>query len=193
VLGVILCGGSSSRMGEDKGLLLFNNKTWAQLAQEKLTLLQLQTVLSVGLNQFKEYNSIFPAEQLVVDDEGLDIAGPLRGLLSVHKLFLNEDLLVLACDMPQMNQVVVDKLREEYFRNSDCEAIVYKFAEQIEPLCGIYTQKGIAKISEAYSSKNLAKHSMMYVLEQLQTMYVTAPENWKPYFKNFNSPTDFYQ
>jgi molybdenum cofactor guanylyltransferase len=190
MLGVVLCGGKSSRMGDDKGLLLVNNKSWAKATQEKLALMNLPTVLSVGEAQVEKYRLLFPKEQLIVDNSELALAGPLLGVLSVHIRFPKEDLLVLACDLPNMQQTVLEKLQEEHLKNNDSEVFVFKFAEQVEPLCGIYTSKGLAKILALYQTKNLLKHSMMYVLGQLQTTHLIPEENWKPYFKNFNSPAD---
>jgi molybdenum cofactor guanylyltransferase len=103
---------------------------------------------------------------LIVDNAELGLAGPLLGVLSAHVRFPNEDLMVLACDSPNMNQSVLEKLQEENLKNNDSEAFVFKFAEQVEPLCGIYTSKGLAKILALYQTKNLTKHSMTYVLEQ---------------------------
>ncbi len=191
MLSVVLCGGNSSRMGDDKGLLLVDNKSWAKAAQEKLMLMNLPTVFSVNEAQVEKYNLLFPKEQLIVDDAELALPGPLLGVLSAHVRFPNEDLMVLACDLPNMNHIVLEKLQEEHLKNNDSKAFVFKFAEQVEPLCGIYTSKGLAKILAVHQTKNLTKHSMMYVLDQLQTMYLTSQENWKPYFKNFNSPADF--
>jgi molybdenum cofactor guanylyltransferase len=191
MLGVVLCGGKSSRMNDDKGLLLVVNKSWAKAAQEKFLLMNLPTVLSVNEAQVEKYRLLFLKEQLIVDDAELALAGPLLGVLSVHIRFPNEDLTVLACDLPNMQQTVLEKLQEEHLKNNDSEAFVFKFAEQVEPLCGIYTSRGLAKILALYQTKNLAKHSMMYVLEQLNATYLIPKENWKPYFKNFNSPADF--
>jgi molybdenum cofactor guanylyltransferase len=178
-------------MGDDKGLLLVDNKSWTKAAQEKFSLMNLPTVLSVNEAQVQKYCLLFPKEQLIVDYAELALAGPLLGVLSVHIHFPNEDLMVLACDLPNMNHIVLEKLQEGHLKNSDSHAFVFKFTEQVEPLCGIYTSKGLAKILALHQTKKLTKHSMMYMLEQLQTTYLIPEENWKPYFKNFNSPADF--
>jgi molybdenum cofactor guanylyltransferase len=182
MIGVILCGGKSSRMGDDKGLMLSGEKTWAQLGKEKLSEINIQTVLSVNQNQFNDYQSIFSDQELITDNPGLNIGGPLLGLLSVHSHFPNEDLLLLACDLPKMNAIVLKELMIHYIQKQNEEAIVFKMAEQ--------TKQGLAKIIALHSANNLAKHSMKFVLERLNTLYLTPKENWWNYFKNYNSPED---
>ena len=190
MLGVILCGGKSSRMGDDKGLLLFKNQTWAQLAHKKVSALDLQTVLSISSRQFRDYSSVFLKEQLIPDNPELNIGGPLAGIASVHRRFQEDDLLVLACDLSNMQSVVLEELLRHYNKKEGDEAIAFKFGEQIEPLCSIYTAKGLAKILALHKSKCLIKDSMMHVLETLQTKYIIPQESWKSFFKNVNSRSD---
>jgi molybdenum cofactor guanylyltransferase len=190
MIGVILCGGKSSRMGDDKGLMLSGKKTWAQLAKEKLSELNINTVLSVNQNQFNGYQSIFSEQELVADNPELNIGGPLLGVLSVHSHFPNEDLLLLACDLPKMNAIVLKELMSHFVQKENEEAIVFKMKDHIEPLCGIYTKQGLAKIIALHSTNNLAKQSMKSALERLNTLYMTPKENWGNYFKNYNSPED---
>ena len=54
MLGVVLCGGQSSRMGTDKGLIKLNANTWAQAAVDKMLLLKLKVVLSVNATQYND-------------------------------------------------------------------------------------------------------------------------------------------
>jgi len=190
MLGVILCGGQSSRMGDDKGLLLFKNETWARLAYKKVSGVNLQTVLSINSNQFQFYSPIFLKEQLIPDHPGLDIAGPLLGIISVHCRFPGEDFLVLACDLPNMQSKVLEELLNEYKKNDSDEAVTFRFGDQIEPLCSIYTASGLAKILALHDKKSLVKHSMMHMLETLQTRYLVPQESWRPFFKNMNSHSD---
>ncbi|MBL7744850.1 MAG: NTP transferase domain-containing protein, partial [Chitinophagaceae bacterium] len=76
MLGVILCGGKSSRMGSDKGLLKLEAKTWAQTAVDKLTALEMPIVLSVNENQLRDYTAVFNSNELICDDPSLSIHGP---------------------------------------------------------------------------------------------------------------------
>jgi molybdopterin-guanine dinucleotide biosynthesis protein A len=190
MLGVILCGGKSSRMGDDKGLLLFKSETWAQLAYEKVCLFNLKTVLSINSDQFQDYSSIFLKKQLIPDNTGLNIAGPLLGVVSVHCRFPEEDLLVLACDLPKMKSVVLKELLSQYKKNDGYEAIAFKFGKQTEPLCSIYAAKGLAKILALHNNKSLIKYSMVHVLETLQTKYIVPQESWNSFFRNMNSFSD---
>ena len=177
-------------MGDDKGLLLFRNKTWAQIAKEKLSPLSTEVLLSVNSNQFEKYRLVFKNEELVDDNTELDIAGPLLGLLSVHLKFPKENLLVLACDMLDMQTFVLEQLIHKYVSDKHFEAIAFTSHGQVEPLCAVYSANGLSRIYSAYQNKSLTKHSMMHVLEILDTDFIPAPESWNPYFKNFNLPAD---
>src|SRR6478736_4937710 len=98
MIGVVLCGGKSSRMGMDKGLLKERDKTWSQIAVEKLSSLPLHSVVSINSSQQGSYSVFFFNDQLIIDKE-LNAKGPLLGLLSVHSQFINEDMLILGCDL----------------------------------------------------------------------------------------------
>src|SRR6478609_4900993 len=102
MIAVVLCGGQSMRMGTDKGLIKQDSITWSELACNKLASLQLPVVLSVNKQQYRAYAAIHQSTLLIQDDDALDIGGPLKGILSVHLQAAEKDLMVLACDMPDM-------------------------------------------------------------------------------------------
>jgi molybdopterin-guanine dinucleotide biosynthesis protein A len=190
MLGVVLCGGESKRMGSDKALLQKNATTWAELTFNTLSALNIPVVLSVNIHQLSFYSSIFPTHKMIVDDAALAIGGPLHGLLTVHQQYPSDDIILLACDMPTMHIEVVKKLVETLQLNPTREAIFFTNNHQPEPLCAIYTAKGLAKILALYNANKLPKHSMKYVLEQLATITLTMPTNWSAYFKNYNATSD---
>src|SRR5688572_2612578 len=108
LLGVILCGGESKRMGSDKGLLEKNGTVWVKIVAEKLASLKLPVVVSINDKQREAYASLFSSDELVVDS--IDIQGPLRGLLSVHQKFPRYDILLMACDLIDMDNRTLTRL-----------------------------------------------------------------------------------
>lgn len=186
MLGAVLCGGQSTRMGTDKGLMKLEAKTWAQTALDKLTALQLPVVISVNATQYATYPAVFPVEQLVKDDEGLDIHGPLAGVLSVHQQYPQEDLLALACDMPLMDPVIIEQLVIAY-RNNEEEAYVFTNHGEPEPLCAIYTAKALAATLQRYHQHELPRHSMKFMLEHLKVHFIPLQPQQEKYFRNFNA------
>ena len=185
--GVILCGGKSTRMGSDKGLLKLRTNTWAKTAVDKITELQLPVILSVNVNQYPDYAAIFPVEQLVKDNGTLKLRGPLCGVLSVHLEYPHEDLLILACDMPLMEVEILKELLKYYQQNNSDDAFVYSNDGEPEPLCGIYKAKGLAHIIQLHNINQLPKHSMKYMLEHISPQIIPISEDKKRSFHNFNA------
>jgi len=187
MIGVILCGGQSTRMGTDKGLLKLHANTWAQTAVDKLTDLQIPVVISVNKNQQEDYASIFSAEQLITDNDQLQLKGPLAGLLSVHVQHPAEDFLLLACDMPLMETELLKELINNYQQHTMSDAFVYTNDGEPEPLCGIYKASALANILHLYHTDQLPKHSMKYMLEQINTFFIPVTDDKKKCFRNFNA------
>ena len=186
MLGVVLCGGQSSRMGSDKGLLKLESITWAQAAANKLGALSLPVLVSVNNNQFNDYNKLFPAHQLVTDTTLLQLKGPLLGVLSAHLHKTTEDLLILACDLPLMEISILNELISMY-EQQQAEAYIFTNDNEPEPLCGIYTARGLAQIVSLYNNDQLTRHSMKFILGHLSTYYKPMSDEQKKYFRNFNA------
>ncbi|TKC09928.1 molybdenum cofactor guanylyltransferase [Pedobacter polaris] len=190
MIGLVLCGGQSVRMGADKGTMLVNNQTWASLAERKLKSLNIPVKFSVNTGQEAIYSNLFQKENLIPDNQTLHIGGPLKGILSVHLSAPAEDLFVLACDLIKMDISLINKLIHEQKQHPDFDAYVFLNNEFYEPLCGIYTAKGLAKIVKFYKEGNLKKHSMHATLDLLNTDKLILPAAERSCFKNFNSPTE---
>ena len=186
MLGVVLCGGQSSRMGSDKGLLMLNNKTWTQKAIDTLSNFQIPVVISVNKTQYKDYSSILPTDILLPDDPSLQLHGPLCGLLSVYLKYPQEDLLILACDMPLIDTELIKQLLTKY-SNETLDAFIYTIDDEPEPMPGIYRSKALAYVHQLYSNDQLPKHSMKYMLEHIAASFSSLPADKKDCFRNFNT------
>jgi molybdopterin-guanine dinucleotide biosynthesis protein A len=190
MLGIILCGGQSTRMGDDKGLLVHEAKTWGQTALDKLSVLNIPVKISVNEEQQSEYAKVFTSEMLITDRSSLSIKGPLSGVLSAHLHNPNDDLFVFACDLPLMEPIILKELLTLYLADKKYEVYIFTNDNEPEPLCGIYTSKSLAKIVALHNEKKLTRHSMKFILGQLSVCTIAIKEEQKKYFRNFNAHAD---
>jgi len=154
LMGVILCGGESRRMGRDKGLLEKDGIPWAKYMAEKLTPYNLPVIFSVNASQLDAYTLALPGTQLITDSVAAE--GPLKGLLSVHGQFPDKDMLLLGCDMLDMDGPTIGQLIEDY-RKDDYNFYAYVENGFYQPLCGIYTARGLADSHTAVSLQQLLR------------------------------------
>lgn len=185
--GIILCGGQSTRMGSDKGLLKLEANTWAQTAIDKMSVLNIPVKMSVNSNQYKEYAAVFNATDLITDDASLQVRGPLLGVLSSHLQYTNEDLFIFACDMPLMEPSLLNKLYKQYQQEPSAHAYVFTNDGEPEPLCGIYTAKGLSIILTMLREGQLIKHSMKFMLDHITVYTIAVEDEQKKNFRNFNA------
>ena len=190
MIGIVLCGGQSSRMGSDKGLLPADDSTWAQAAVNKLAALEIPVSLSVNELQYNNYAIAFPGTEIITDNDSLVLHGPLLGVLSAHLQHPLQNLFVLACDMPLMETSVLSNLYNHYLQTDAYDAFVFTNEEEPEPLCGIYCATGLATILDMYKTHALTRHSMKFMLEHLNTCHIAITDEQKKYFKNVNAHAD---
>lgn len=129
ITGIILTGGKSTRMGTDKGLVLFNEKPFVEHIIEALKPLADEIIL-VGNN--KEYDSF----NLKRVDDLIENAGPLAGLYTGLKHSKTEANLVLSCDVPLISSAVLKQLiavNEEGF-----DMVQVQSQDKTMPLIALY-------------------------------------------------------
>lgn len=189
MIGLILSGGQSSRMGTDKGLLPSANGLWIQHSYQLLASLNISVMVSVNEHQLGAYRKALPDTNFIVDEKGLEIGGPLKGLMSAHHQFPDEDIFVVACDLQLMQRNVLQALQTASLKN-DRSVYVYLNGEQAEPLCGIYTSDALRQIDSWYRAGDLQRHGLISILQRLQISFLALPEDWQPFFENFNAPDD---
>jgi len=144
IYGLVLSGGKSTRMGEDKGLITYHNLPQREHLYHLLNEVCDQTFLSIRKDQEKEISDSF---KTIVDNN--EFRGPYNGLLSAHKAHPEVAWLVLACDLPLMDKKALQELIAA--RNSDKIASAFADADDPlpEPLCAIWEPEALQK-SVAY-------------------------------------------
>jgi molybdopterin-guanine dinucleotide biosynthesis protein A len=177
LLGVILCGGESRRMGRDKGLIQNARRPWALLMGDKLIDHQLPVVYSINQRQTDTYAAHIPPDQLIVD--AAEWAGPLNGLISVHRRFPANDLLLLACDMPDLDAATISGLIDTYAAER-ADFFLYEEAGVLQPFCGIYTGDALAGAADRQQDGSLQRLFRGGLVRRLP---VTEPRA----FRNYNT------
>ena len=151
ILGVVLCGGQSSRMGKDKGLIITDGMCWAERAQQLLSAVCGRTVYAIRPEQQTAYTAAIGGGSFVVDGGRYKDIGPLGGLLSAHEQFPESDILLLACDMVGVEAEDLQRLFQAVG-----EIRVYRSVDFFEPLCAYYSAAALAKISVLCREKLIA-------------------------------------
>jgi molybdenum cofactor guanylyltransferase len=185
--GIILCGGQSSRMGSDKGMLKLETGTWGMAAFNKLADIHIPVKVSVNATQYPNYSTVFPPTDLIVDDPSLELKGPLSGTLSAHLRYPTEDLFLLACDMPLMQSFLLKELLEASRSHPQPHAFVFTNDDEPEPLCAIYRSSVLAGVLSLHRSRQLIRHSMKFMLDHIEVFRIPLKPAHKKYFRNFNA------
>jgi len=129
LLGVVMSGGHSTRMGQDKNFLTYKETPQVEVAYHSLKKVCDSVVVSCRADQDISLPTL--------NDTFLN-QGPLGGLLSTFQAYPNHALLVIACDLPRLTEATLKNLISK--RNPFRKATVFEHPEskQLEPLCTIY-------------------------------------------------------
>jgi molybdenum cofactor guanylyltransferase len=193
LIAVILSGGQSRRMGQDKGLLQHDGLAWVASLQQKLSSLSVPVYISINAEQRKQYEALLSVQTLLADDESMvHINGPLKGILSAHQAFPLKHILFLPCDMPLLSAEVFQLWIDTFQQQQNPEpAVVSRAENQLQPLCGIYSHHALKKLDTLYQQGQLQDKSMHSVIENvLHAQVLEIPANLLPLFKNYNTPDD---
>lgn len=137
VYGLILAGGSSTRMKRDKAALLYRGKSQLDRAFELARRHVNQVFVSVRAGQAGD-----PARAhrpLIIDS--VEGEGPIVGIRSAFAVRTDVAWLVLACDLPFLGDAALAHLLAE--RDASAFATAYRSAHDglPEPLCAVWEPK----------------------------------------------------
>ena len=158
---IILCGGRSSRMGQDKASLAFGGETML------VRIVRIVRAIAEDVIVVARRAQPVPSDVTVVYDAVEDL-GPLAGI-SAGLAASNSDLnIVVACDMPLINPHVLRRLASLIDDHDACVAVADGHASA---LCGIYRSR-IAPFAQALLDSG--ERRVMRLLDQVETKRVDA-------------------
>jgi molybdopterin-guanine dinucleotide biosynthesis protein A len=180
-VGLVLAGGLSARMGEDKGRLDAGGESLAARAARRLQEVCSEVAIA------DRGRRLVPDLPSLPDGPG---EGPVAGLLGGALAYPGRALLVLACDLPE----VPAALLAEIAKPSGFDWVVPRWRGGLEPLCALYRPPALAALAEGVSRGVLAPHRLAAV-PGLSIRYLAgAPlERFglpEAIFVNLNRPAD---
>ncbi len=132
--GLVLAGGESRRMGSDKALLQRNGRSQLEYVAELLGKVTQGVFVSVRKEQQHEPERQRYA-QIVDRFEGI---GPVAGILSAMAEHPEADWLVVACDLPNVDEATLSYLLDERADTQPFTAYRSSYDGLPEPLCALY-------------------------------------------------------
>lgn len=139
VYGLVLTGGQSSRMKRDKATLAYHGQTQLEWAMKLIEPHVTKAFVSVRPGQNDPIRARF--EQIVDTREGL---GPIAGIMAAQARYPDAAWLVLACDLPFLNDQTLQYLLAHRDPTRPATAFRAHQPDQPkhhglpEPLCTIY-------------------------------------------------------
>lgn len=182
----IIAGGKNTRMnGTNKAFIKVDN---VPIIQRILYILkELFDEIILVTNDKRDFG-IYENKLYIVSDiiEGI---GPLGGIHAALSSTTKEAVFTVACDMPFLHSQGVAKIIS-HFQKKQCDALLPRIGDYIEPLHAIYEKK-LADDILIYA-KNSSNYSVRGFLETVDICYwdVDDIDFYRKVFKNINSPDD---
>lgn len=181
--GLLLCGGASRRMRHDKAQLNYGGEPQLLRAWQLLTAVTERTFVSVRDSQREEpLRASLP--QLI---DTYDAVGPVAGILSAHDAFPEAAWLVIACDLPLLDETTLRTLIAARDPAKEATAFASRFDGLPEPLCTLWEPSIQQRLKQRYEA---GSHCPRKVLIQADVRLLPAPGNA---LDNINTPQEFEQ
>src|SRR5262245_12498398 len=168
LIGIVCCGGASSRMGRDKSLLNYHGKPQRYYLYEMLEEHCLKVLISCNKEQAPW---VLPKYETLVDDDLYTGIGPMASVLTAFDRFPRAALLVVGCNYPFLDAEHIRMLVENRIGLDD--AAFYLNSETMvgEPLISIYEQSARPLLLKNFEMKN---YSLRRVLDEANTCAIVA-------------------
>ncbi len=176
-VGLVLCGGKSSRLRQDKSQINYHGAPQWQFLAGMLSELCPKVIVSCSYSQAAQYSREVEGTHLAnlffcVDQPALADSGPVSGVLSAFETVPATDLLVIGCDYPLIKKEDLEFLLSS--RKPGTDAVCYHLEkENLDlPFPAIY-ERSIQKI--LLNLFHQGKYSLREGLREGNVLRLTPP------------------
>lgn len=186
VSAIILAGGQSSRLGQDKALVAIGDRPLLTKICE--TALAVASPVRVVTPWPERYRAIAPTSVEFVQERETR-QGPVIGLLWGMQTVETEWVLALACDLPRLSAATLDRWRSQLaWLPADVIAYLPRQGDRWEPLCGFYRASCINSLT-AFVTAGGRSFQRWLAGERVQAISAIDPAE----LFNLNTPADLEQ
>lgn len=174
---VILCGGKSSRMGEDKALLPFDtSKTLTQFQYNRLKPFFKEIYVSSKTDKFE-----FEPNLILDKDE---VFSPIAGLKTIFNFLKKESkIFIITVDTPLVKIETI----EEIINNSiNYDITLAKTKQREHNLCGVFSTK-LINVVDSMIEKDI--HKVGFLLKNANTTFIEFDDEDE--FINLNDKDEY--
>ena len=185
VTGVLLAGGKSRRMGEDKRYLVVGEQTL------------LERGLGVIRSMFHEVLVVIAQDSAPLDIDARIVrdlvpdCGSLGGIYTGLTQATTPYIFAVACDMPFLNQAVITQFTN---RRDPADIVMARLATRLHPMHALYGKGCLPAMEQMIVARQL-KIQELVSHASLRVQYVTEADllsidpSWRS-FHNVNTPED---
>lgn len=175
---IVLAGGKSKRMGQNKSLLPVNGTTLLENTISQLKHNFREIIIST------DKDNMFRCKGLKTVSDSAPGQGPLMGIMSGLKASENDLNFVIACDIPDININLVRRL----LRSAEGYDAVVPVTpdDELEPLFAVYRKQVISKINNVLKS---GKRKIRELYKTINVNYIKLDNlDW---YTNLNTKEDY--
>lgn len=189
IKGLVLVGGKSTRMGQDKSELNYFGKPQKEIAKELLENNNLETFYSVQTslnsdNLKSNVISIAVEKSQEIPDVFLNL-GPFGGICSAFQKDPNSAWFVLATDVPFVNEEIIQLLLKHRNPSKAATAIKGLNKQFVEPLITIYEPKAYSILLQ-YLAQGYSCPRKMLINSDVEIVEIDDS-----FIRNVNTPEEF--
>jgi len=178
ITAILLAGGSSRRMGENKAMTIIRGLPLIQIVHMQLESIFDEVIISAGDTGLYA----FLGSPIIPDEK--PNSGPLMGLYSAMKAASNPVVFACACDIPMISEDYVDELYQTLGPHDAAVPITQK-PDHYEPLFAFYKSTVIPTIENSLSD---SQRRMDSFFPHVDTIFHPMEKN--DWFLNLNNRDD---
>ncbi len=179
--GLVLAGGESRRMGSDKALLVRDGQS--QLAHIAALLDQVTDRVFVSTRGDQQGESERSRFTQIVDR--YEDIGPIAGILSALEEHPQADWLVVACDLPNIDEATLQFLIVNRSQGKQFTAFRSSYDELPEPLCALY-RSGCESVLRQFIDDGIVCPRKVMIRSDTELLTQPDPRS----LDNVNTPDD---